>query len=193
MAALSTGKDFTQATQLNASAYPHILFSENAVGSHLSSHGLPRINKHSLTEQCNTLCLVAGFVWKHERLLRRRMNVSEFSQQTYYSVAEALEATLGDPSASDTLFSFHHAVELDEREEFPAEQCRLLEEWGLQDYYVPLQYGGKMRRFDEMLALVRVVSRRDLSVAIAHCKTMLGASPVWIAGTEEQRRTLARA
>ncbi|HZO75928.1 MAG TPA: acyl-CoA dehydrogenase family protein [Ktedonobacteraceae bacterium] len=121
------------------------------------------------------------------------MNASEFSQQHYYSAAEALEAALGDPRASAPLFSFHHAVELDEREEFPAEQCHLLEEWGLQEYYVPLQYGGKMRHFDEMLALVRIVSRRDLSVAIAHCKTMLGASPVWIAGTEEQRRTLAHA
>jgi alkylation response protein AidB-like acyl-CoA dehydrogenase len=106
--------------------------------------------------------------------------------------AEALEQALGDPLDPAGLFSFARSVELDEREEFPAAQCRLVEQWGLQHYYVPVAYGGKLQRIDELLALMRVLSRRDLSVAIAHTKTLLGSLPVWIAGSEPQRSNLAR-
>jgi alkylation response protein AidB-like acyl-CoA dehydrogenase len=106
--------------------------------------------------------------------------------------AEAFEQALGDPLDPGSLFSFARSVELDEREEFPTAQCALVEAWGLQDYYVPVQYGGKLQRIDELLTLMRVLSRRDLSVAIAHTKTLLGSLPVWIAGSEEQRQNLAR-
>ena len=40
--------------------------------------------------------------------------------------------------------------------------------------------------------MVRAVARRDLTVAIAHAKTFLGAVSVWLAGTESQCRWLAR-
>lgn len=106
--------------------------------------------------------------------------------------AERLEQDLGFPMNPTTPFSFKASMELDEREEFPTVMCALLEEWGLQDYYVPARYGGKLQYFDELFALARVVARRDLSVAIAHCKTLLGSAPVWIAGTVEQRTVLAQ-
>jgi alkylation response protein AidB-like acyl-CoA dehydrogenase len=106
--------------------------------------------------------------------------------------AEAFEQALGDPLDPGGLFSFARSVELDEREEFPTTLCALVEAWGLQDYYVPVQYGGKLQRIDELLMLMRVLSRRDLSVAIAHTKTLLGSLPLWIAGSEEQRLDLAR-
>jgi len=106
--------------------------------------------------------------------------------------AETFEQALGDPLDPGSLFSFARSVELDEREEFPSAQCALVEAWGLQDYYVPVQYGGKLQRIDELLMLMRVLARRDLSVAIAHTKTLLGSLPVWISGSEEQRLNLAR-
>lgn len=106
--------------------------------------------------------------------------------------AETFEQALGDPLDPSSLFSFARAVELDEREEFPIAQCALVEAWGLQDYYIPVQYGGKLQRIDELLMLMRVLARRDLSVAIAHTKTLLGSLPVWISGSQEQCLNLAR-
>ena len=40
--------------------------------------------------------------------------------------------------------------------------------------------------------MVRAVARRDLTVAIAHAKTFLGAVSVWVAGSESQCRWLAQ-
>ena len=110
----------------------------------------------------------------------------------FYTAAELLEQELGDPLAAAGPFSFRQAVELDEREAFPGEACRILDEKGFQNYYVPAQHGGNLRRFDEVFTLLRMIARRDLSVAIAHSKTFLGAAPIWIAGTTEQRLDLAR-
>src|SRR5437588_1936144 len=118
------------------------------------------------------------------------MQYSDVVPIEYALTAEHLEHMLGSPLNPAAPFSFKHSMELDEREEFPAAMCALLEEWGLQDYYVPTLYGGKLQRFDELSMLGRVVSRRDLSVAIAHSKTFLGSAPVWIAGTSEQRSAL---
>ena len=42
-----------------------------------------------------------------------------------------------------------------------------------------------------MLAVLRVLSRRDLTVAVSHAITFLGGLPVWIAGSEEQKRRQA--
>src|SRR5687767_12384983 len=80
----------------------------------------------------------------------------------HYRSAEDLEQTLGDPLDPTQRFSFKYAVELDEHEIFPSEACELLEEWGLHEYYIPAKYGGKLTHFEEVLALMRVVSRRDL-------------------------------
>ncbi|HEX8845590.1 MAG TPA: hypothetical protein VF791_13140, partial [Pyrinomonadaceae bacterium] len=48
-----------------------------------------------------------------------------------YSLAAALEQYLGDPSDERNPFSFAHAVELDEREQYPEQACALLDAWGL--------------------------------------------------------------
>jgi alkylation response protein AidB-like acyl-CoA dehydrogenase len=109
-----------------------------------------------------------------------------------YRVAVDLERHLGDPSDASGVFSFRRAVELDERDEYPEEACRLLDEWGLQAYYVPAEYGGRLATYEELLALVRAVSRRDVTVAVAHVKTYLGAVAVWVGGTAEQKRSVAR-
>jgi alkylation response protein AidB-like acyl-CoA dehydrogenase len=113
-------------------------------------------------------------------------------QASFFSTAELLEEELGDPCDADQLFSFPRAVALDEREEFPREACQFLDSRGIPAYYVPARYGGTLQGFDEVLTLLRVIARRDLSVAIAHSKTFLGSAPVWIAGSMQQRLDLAR-
>jgi alkylation response protein AidB-like acyl-CoA dehydrogenase len=106
-------------------------------------------------------------------------------------LAERLERDLGDPFTIDAPLGFRQSVDRDEREVFPEAALRVLHEWGFARYLVPSADGGAFESFDHLLALTRVVSRRDLTVAIAAGQTFLGAVPVWIDGTRDQRRRLA--
>ncbi|GAA2101450.1 acyl-CoA dehydrogenase [Streptomyces albiaxialis] len=79
----------------------------------------------------------------------------------------------------------------DEAESFPAEACAALDQWGLADHYVPVPYGGRLDRLDEMQALLRTVAARDLTTAVAHGKTFLGAASVWTSGDSDLGTRLA--
>lgn len=109
-----------------------------------------------------------------------------------YSAAADLEVALGPPEEDTTPFSFAEVVRLDHESTFPAAQVDALDEWGLSGYYVPAAVGGDLRNCEELLALVRVMARRDLTTAIGHAKTFLGSIAVWVAGTETQQRRLAK-
>jgi len=112
-------------------------------------------------------------------------------QPNLYQVADSLENILGDPLNPETAFSFKRSVELDEKDSYPEDACDLLNQWGMQDYYIPVECGGKLASFDELLTLIRVIARRDFTVAVAHVKTYLGAVCVWLEGTEAQKNRLA--
>ena len=45
--------------------------------------------------------------------------------------------------------------------------------------------------YEALLGLLRVIGRRDLTVAIAHGKTYLGAVAAWVGGSAKQQRRLA--
>jgi alkylation response protein AidB-like acyl-CoA dehydrogenase len=107
-----------------------------------------------------------------------------------YRSALELERHLGSPLDATRPFCFQRALELDEAEEFPEECCAHLSRWGFYDYLVPQRFGGKLRSFEESLALVRALARRDLTVAIGAGVAFLGSLPVWLAGSEAQRQTL---
>jgi alkylation response protein AidB-like acyl-CoA dehydrogenase len=107
-----------------------------------------------------------------------------------YEVAERLEQALGDPMIPTNVMSFQQVMELDEREDFPHDIINWLYEWNLQDYYVPTACGGKFTDFEEFIAFVRVMSRRDQTAAIAFT-TMFWSYLVWMAGTDEQKRLLS--
>jgi alkylation response protein AidB-like acyl-CoA dehydrogenase len=109
-----------------------------------------------------------------------------------YRRAKELEEFLGSPLDPKNIFSFKRSVELDESTQYPEQACELLNAWGLQEYYIPVSEGGKHKSFDELLALMRIVARRDLTVAIAHAKTFLGAVSGWISGDQDQKSRLAR-
>lgn len=108
-----------------------------------------------------------------------------------YNKAEELERFLGDPHDGRGAFSFAEAVALDELEEYPERACALLDEWGLPQYYVPQQCGGRLRSYEELVSLLRVVARRNLSIIVAHAKSYLGAVNVWAGGSQQQRQKLA--
>ncbi len=110
--------------------------------------------------------------------------------RTRYRLAELVEEYLGDPADAGTVFSYARCIALDEREEFPAEICRGLDAWGVPEYYVPAQFGGRLDDYEQMVQLMRALARRDLTVAIGHGKTYLGAACVWVAGIREQAERL---
>jgi alkylation response protein AidB-like acyl-CoA dehydrogenase len=105
--------------------------------------------------------------------------------------AQALERFLGDPLDVRNVFSFKRLVALDEQDAYPEEACDLLNNWKFHHYYVPQECGGKLTSYEELLALLRVVSRRDLTVAIAHGKTYLGSMCIWVGGNKAQQEKLA--
>ncbi|MDY0812172.1 acyl-CoA dehydrogenase family protein [Kitasatospora purpeofusca] len=110
-----------------------------------------------------------------------------------YLTAAAMDRRLGDPEDAGRLFSYARCAALDEREEFPLEICRELDLLGLPAHYVPAAYGGTLDSYEQVLQLMRAVARRDLTVAIAHGKTFLGAVSVWVGGSREQAVELAGA
>jgi alkylation response protein AidB-like acyl-CoA dehydrogenase len=111
-------------------------------------------------------------------------------QDPAYRTAEELDRFLGDPDDPSGWFSHARCLELDEKEEFPAEICLRLDDWGLPSYYVPEEHGGRLTGYAGLLQLIRVLARRDLTVAIGHGKTYLGGVCVWVAGHAEQAARL---
>ncbi|KJY42255.1 hypothetical protein VR41_08650 [Streptomyces sp. NRRL B-1568] len=107
-----------------------------------------------------------------------------------YAAAAEFDRRLGDPRDNGRLFSHARSLALDEREEFPLEICRELDLLGLPAHYVPVAHGGALRSFGDTLQIVRTIARRDLTVAIAHGKTFLGAASVWVGGDPRQAREL---
>ncbi|GAA2147787.1 acyl-CoA dehydrogenase family protein [Actinomadura napierensis] len=101
--------------------------------------------------------------------------------------AGELEALL---DARPDVFSAERSGELDRAEELPADACALLDAFGLPAYYVPAEAGGRLDDHELLFHLLRTVALRDLTVAVAHGKTYLGAMPVWVAGDPGQARRL---
>lgn len=108
-----------------------------------------------------------------------------------YPTLNSLEKALGPIENKENPFSLEKIVALDEIESFPQEACNILNQWGFNEYYIPYSCGGQLKYFDELMMLMRLVARRDLTVAIGHGKTFLGASPVWVAGNQEQKEYIA--
>ena len=109
-----------------------------------------------------------------------------------YEAAAELEAFLGDPLDSKTPFSFQAIVEADEGARFPNEFLTLLNKHKVGEFYIPLSLGGAQQSFESMLALERVVARRDLTTALAHGITNLSAQAVWIGGSVDQQQQLVQ-
>ncbi|MGX1756536.1 acyl-CoA dehydrogenase family protein [Streptomyces lydicus] len=103
-----------------------------------------------------------------------------------YGLAGGFDRALGHPARPDLPFCADRLRELDAAEAFPEDAVRTLDALELPDYYVPARHGGALHSYEDLLQLVRVVARRDLTVAIAHTKTYLGAVSTWVGGSAEQ-------
>jgi alkylation response protein AidB-like acyl-CoA dehydrogenase len=103
-----------------------------------------------------------------------------------------LDAALRRAATAGGPFAPAGSARSDAREEFPAEACAVLDDCGIARAYVPAELGGAPGGLPELVASLRVVARRDMTVAVAHGKTYLGSVSTWVAGSDEQRRALAR-
>ncbi|MGW7602457.1 acyl-CoA dehydrogenase family protein [Streptomyces antimycoticus] len=107
-----------------------------------------------------------------------------------YDLAGRFDQQLGDPGRRDLPFSAARLRELDAREEFPEGAVRQLDTLRMATYYVPEEHGGALRSYEDLIQLVRVVARRDLTAAIAHTKTYLGSVSTWVGGSPTQQADL---
>ena len=106
-------------------------------------------------------------------------------------LAERFEAALGDPFSADSPIPFRDLLATDDRREVPNGLMTWLAGWGFGEYLVPEPYGGRLRDFGSLLWLCRCLARRDLRGALGYGTTLLGANPVWLWGTGEQRKIVA--
>ncbi|MFH8796033.1 acyl-CoA dehydrogenase family protein [Streptomyces sp. NPDC017941] len=102
------------------------------------------------------------------------------------AAAEALEEWLGDPEVDSNSMSYARALELDEREELPAEGIGRIRAFGFHRYFVPDWLGGGLRNTEQLLMLTRVIARRDMNVAVSE-STQVWMMLAWIGGDAEQR------
>lgn len=108
-----------------------------------------------------------------------------------FAAARSLDRALGDPLDDRRPGSFSSSVEADRHNRFPGQLVAAALDWGLAEYMVPEEAGGRLRSLEECFALSRVLSRRDLTATIALGGNLLASLPVWLRGTDEQKRAVA--
>ena len=106
-------------------------------------------------------------------------------------LTDRFETRFLSPALPDSDFSFHKSLQADHAGVFPQSVIHQLDEWGGSKYYVPAEQGGRLSQAQELFQYLRLLARRDLTVAIAHCVTILGSITIWMAGTPIQKKTLA--
>jgi alkylation response protein AidB-like acyl-CoA dehydrogenase len=98
---------------------------------------------------------------------------------------------LGDPTDPGSKLPFRALVDGDEASRLPSGSLEALTQWGYSAHLVPEHLGGRLGSPEVLLGLCRVLSRRSLTLAVAFGSTLLGANPVWLWGTAEQKASVA--
>jgi alkylation response protein AidB-like acyl-CoA dehydrogenase len=102
-----------------------------------------------------------------------------------------LQAVLAATAGPGGVTEPNALLALDEREEFPTAAAALLDRLGVPDFYIDSRNGGRLTDLFDLTTLVRMLARHDLTLAVGHSKTFLGAVSVWLAGDAGQRARLA--
>lgn len=103
-----------------------------------------------------------------------------------------LERQLGDPFDESRPFSFKQAMRHDESETLPGDAMILLRDLGVIDYLVPQALGGKLHSYQHLYYVIRLLSRRDVTLATLFVLKAIGLGPVLIAGTNQQKQYYSR-
>src|SRR5688500_17901324 len=78
-------------------------------------------------------------------------------------------------------------LSLDDRQAFPEDAAKFLDEVGAAGFYLDRGPGGLL----DLTWFITLLARRDITIAVGHAKTFLGAVSVWLAGNADQRERLA--
>ncbi|WP_312876541.1 acyl-CoA dehydrogenase [Streptomyces bohaiensis] len=108
-------------------------------------------------------------------------------------LAQRLERHLGDPHDPDSRMPFARILELDEREEYPYPFVNLLHRWGVHEYALPEEQGGRAGDVEVGFTLLRLVARRDPTTATGLIISNLSFMPAWIAGDDAVRQRMVDA
>lgn len=106
--------------------------------------------------------------------------------------ADQLEEKFGDPYEVTNPVGFTPILAADERSEMFAEGEAVLDDYALNAEFVPAVHGGRLRRLDELVEVMRTVYRRDPSLGLGYGASSLIASVnVWTSGNPEQCQRVA--
>jgi alkylation response protein AidB-like acyl-CoA dehydrogenase len=103
-----------------------------------------------------------------------------------------LENIFGDPDEASNPLGQDAVLAADERGDTFAAAEAALEAFGLNAELVPERLGGRFTRLDDLVAVGRVVSRRDPALGAGYLTgSLLAGVCVWLAGDEDQCRYTA--
>nr|AHH53504.1 acyl-CoA dehydrogenase [Saccharomonospora piscinae] len=106
--------------------------------------------------------------------------------------AAELRTRLGDLLDSANPLGHAAVLAADERAEMFAEGERVLDEFGFNSEFVPAELGGRLRRLDELIDVLRAVYRHDPCLGAGYgVSSFIAASTVWAVGSAEQRADVA--
>jgi alkylation response protein AidB-like acyl-CoA dehydrogenase len=108
-----------------------------------------------------------------------------------YLPAFALERALGDPGHPGNTLSTRQSLRRDEATRFPETALAVIHAMGLASAFVPEHVGGRPASVETLMAVSRVVARRDMAAAVACCG-MLGGVWAWIGANPVQQRQVAQ-
>ncbi|MFI1399290.1 acyl-CoA dehydrogenase family protein [Streptomyces sp. NPDC020681] len=111
------------------------------------------------------------------------------SKAELMELAAQLEEHLGDPHDEGSRMPFTRVMDHDEHEEYPFGFVSRLRRWGVHEYSLPAEQGGRAGNVETGFNLMRLVARRDCTTATCLVITNLSFMTLWIAGNEEQKRT----
>jgi alkylation response protein AidB-like acyl-CoA dehydrogenase len=103
-----------------------------------------------------------------------------------------LERRFGDPWDQTNPVGHAATVDADERGEVTSAGEQILDGFGLNHELVPVALGGRFRRLDDLIELMRVVFRRDAALGLGYSgSSLIAGVNVWAAGDEAQRNAAA--
>ncbi|GGU89508.1 acyl-CoA dehydrogenase [Streptomyces filipinensis] len=106
---------------------------------------------------------------------------------------DALEAALGPLDDPRNPLGAAALLAADAAGEPVAGAERVLDTFGLNAEFVPAELGGRLTRMDVLGRLLRPLFRRDASLGFGYgLSCFFAAVPVWTAGSDTQRRLVAR-
>ena len=101
---------------------------------------------------------------------------------------ENLEEQFGDPWDNSNPVGFNSILNADEQNEMLIAGEKMLDKFNLNAEFVPVEYGGRLKRIDHLICIMRSIYRHDPCLGLGYGASSLIASVnIWTAGNLNQR------